>query len=125
MIPKICALGIILAFVCLMLSEMGFKGKKAFALLSSVIILIGLVSELGSIFSETSSLFEDTEVGDTAKAALKVVGLGYVFGISADVTEELGEVGISRALTLFGRVEILGMTLPYVKGAKSRTRLSD
>lgn len=115
MIPKICALGILLAFVGFLLSEMGFKGKRAFALLSSVIILISLVSELGEIFAETTSLFEKAGVDKTAKAALKIVGLGYVFGISADVAEQLGEAGISKALAIFGRVEIFAMTLPYLK----------
>ena len=115
MIPKACALGIILAFSCLLLSEMGFRGKKVFALLSSVVILISIASELDGIFTEASSLLDDAGVGEAAKAALKVVGLGYVFGISSDIVEQLGETGISKSLTLLARVEIFGITFPYVR----------
>ena len=115
MIPKVCAIGILLAFVGFLLSETGFKGKRVFGLLSAVTVLIGVLSELTEIFSQTSELFISAGVSDIARAGLKIVGLGYVFGISSEVAEQLGEVGVSRALTLFGRIEIVGLTLPYVK----------
>ena len=115
MIPKICAVGIILAFVGFLLSEMGFKGKKALGALSLVLMLICFAKETDTVLSESLSLFSRAGLGDTAGRALKVVGLGYVFGISTDVCEELGETGVSKALVLIGRVQIIGITLPYVK----------
>lgn len=115
MIPKICALGVLLAVVGFLLSEIGFKGKRAFALLSFVLIGISVLSDAGELFSEILSLSEGLGVADTAKGALKVVGIGYVFGISSDIADQLGETGVSKALTLAGRIEILALTIPYIK----------
>ena len=115
MIPKICALGVLLAVVAFLLSEMGFKGKRVFALLSAVIVLTGLISELGGIFTGIEDIFGEESATGLARSALKIVGIGYVFGISCEVAEELEQTGIAKTLALFGRVEIVGLTLPYVK----------
>jgi hypothetical protein len=115
MIPKVCAIGVIVAFTGFLLSEMGFKGKKIFVALSVVLMLIYVAGETGSVISETVSIFMGAGIGDISGRALKIVGLGYVFGISCEVCEELGETGIQKALTLVGRVEIIGVTLPYIK----------
>ena len=115
MIPKICALCVICALVGFLLSEMGFKGKKAFVLLSITLILSSTVGQIGEIFTDTVKFFGNFGVGETAKSASKIVGLGYVFGISTDICDELGETRISKALVLCARVEILGLTIPYVK----------
>ena len=115
MIPRAAALGILLAVVGFLLSEMGFKGKRAFALFSLVVLCFSVVGELGEIFSAVSSVSEEVGISGVLRGALKVVGLGYVFGISSDVSEELGEKGIAKGLTLVGRVEIFGISLPYIK----------
>ena len=115
MIPKILAIGMIIAFTGLLLSEMGYKGKRSFAALSSVLLLTSLADELYGIFSEIYRIAEDGGAAEVARSALRVIGLGYVFGISADIAEELGETGVSRALGTVGRVEIFGLTLPYAK----------
>ncbi len=115
MIPKIIAVGLIAAFLGAILAEMGCRTKKIFITLSVIIMMLALVSELGVIFGEILSVSEDAGATEVVKCALKIVGLGYVFGISAEVCEELGEKSISTLLVLFGRIEMLLVTLPYVK----------
>ena len=50
-----------------------------------------------------------------ARAMLKILGAGYVFGVCSDICSELGEGGLSGAVCLFGRVEIIALSLPYIK----------
>ena len=42
-------------------------------------------------------------------------GLGYLFGISADICRELGESGIAKSLEVVGRVEIIAVAVPFWK----------
>lgn len=115
MIPKILAVGLIAAFVGALLSEMGCKAKKVFVVLSAVMLLLGICKEVFSVLSEILSLGEDTGVGEATKSALKIVGIGYVYGISSDICEELGEPGIAGVLGLSSRVETFLVALPFLK----------
>ncbi len=115
MIPRIIAVALISALVGVILSEMGCRSKRIFIAISVVVMLLGLSSELAELFSSLSFFAEGAGVGEVARCALKIVGLGYVFGISADIAEELSEKSIASLLTLFGRIEMLAVALPYIK----------
>ncbi len=108
-------IAVIAALTGVILTEMGCKSKRAFITLSLVVMLLGLCGELAVIFSQITSFGELSGVGEVAECALKVVGLGYVFGISCEICEELGERSISSILSLFGRIEMLAVTIPYIK----------
>ncbi len=113
MIPKLCALGLLLAFVGIMLSELGYKSKRLFSVLAAVAVFSVLGGEISSALSSLLSIGEITGVSEIAVSALKIVGLGYVFGISADIIKELSEPMIASAVTVGGRLEILIVVLPY------------
>ena len=113
MIPKICALGLLLAFVGVMLSEVGYKSKKLFSLLAAVAVLSLLGGEISSALSSIMSLGEITGISEIAATALKIVGLGYVFGVSSDIIKELSEPTLASFVTVGGRIEILIVVLPY------------
>jgi stage III sporulation protein AD len=115
MILRICGIAVLTAIVGMMLGEMGFKGRRLFGTVSAVMLLIGVLESVGTVFSEISSLTSAAGVSEIALTALKIVGVGYVSGISCDVASELGEGGVARAVELSGRVEMLLITLPYLK----------
>ena len=115
MMLKMCGVAILMAVVGAMLGELGFKGKRIFGVLCVVMLITGAVGGLGSIFGELGALSEMAGVSEISVAALKVVGAGYVFGVSADIASELGESGISSALGVLGKVEILAIVFPYFK----------
>lgn len=113
MIPKICAVGLLVALVGALLSECGWRGKKMFGVLCATVLLAGLGESVSLLFGGVTVLSESAGISEVASAALKVVGAGYVFGFSADVARELGESSVASALTLAGRVEILLLVFPY------------
>lgn len=114
MILKACALGLIAAVTGQLLGEGGFKGKRFFSVLCIIGILVFVVDGVASLATELSGFIGDDAMG-VAKCAVKIVGAGYIFGISADIAGELGEGGISKALLAVGRVEIIVMSFPYFK----------
>ena len=110
---KVIAYALITLFLGVVLKELGFKGSR-------LIMLLGTVSLLGlSVIyvGEAVSLFPglDGEGKEYSVAMLKMVGVGYAFGICSDVCRELGETSLASALCLFGRIEILMLSMPFVK----------
>ena len=113
MIPKICAIGLLSAILSAFLGEMGFKSKKLLSLLA-ILLLLGTMNDGIAVIMGKILPFSDTVgISEACKSALKTVGLGYLFGFTADVCAELGETGVSKAVSIAGRVEIILVALPY------------
>ena len=110
---KVIAYVLMTLFLGVVLRELGFKGSRLVILLGTVSILGASVLYLGETVSAISAI---TDKGnECAVAMLKIVGVGYAFGICSDVCRDLGESGLSGAVCLFGRVEILMISLPFIK----------
>ncbi len=111
---KIIGIALICALVSFLLSELGFRGKK----LISVIVCLLLFSFMGQGLSNMIGKFipysEAAGLSEAAVCAAKVIGVGYIFGITSDILTELGEPMPSKALTAVGRVEIILIVLPYI-----------
>lgn len=108
---KIAFLGLVFAFSAVLLKNLGWRGASVFTALGIVAIL----GEMRGTFSEIGKLSELwVSLGDGSVAIFKIIGIGYLFGISAEISRELGESGISSALTLVGRFEVIAVALPFV-----------
>lgn len=108
---KLCFLGLIVAFCAVLLKNFGWRGAPVFAALG----IVALLSDIPAFFSDAFKLFDAWQgLSESAAAIFKIVGIGYLFGISSDICRELGESGISSALTLVGRFEIIAVALPFI-----------
>lgn len=114
MVLKICGGAILAAILGFILSELGFRGKKAFTTLMIVIFLLIFVDHIADAASQIMSVPITDEGKKSLALALKIVGVGHAFNLSADACAELSEGGIASVLTLVGRLEILAMILPSV-----------
>lgn len=113
MIPKICAIGLLGAMLSFFLGELGFKNKRLVAVLSAILLISSLKSGVDTFVGKITELSHLAGISDACTCALKVVGLGYVFGLSSDLCTELGEGGVAKAMTVVGKVEIMLVALPY------------
>ena len=99
----------------LILKSFGFRGAP----LVSVIAIVSLVSYYSEALLSVSSLFgelsDTAEVGGYVSAALKIVGISYLSGISRDVCLEIGESGIARAVSVVTKLELVLVTVPFIK----------
>lgn len=106
-------MALLLAVSAFLLRQFGWGGAPVFAAVCAV-VLLGEVSEtLGSIFGFVTAFGETSSLSEPIEAALKALGAGYLFGISADVCRELGESGMAKAVEAVGRVEIIAIVIPY------------
>ena len=110
----IIALSLIGAFLALVLKEIGFKGARLISAVVCVTVFFFATSGIGKIMK---AVFTAADVGGVEEAAgcmMKIVGIGYVFGICSDLCREVGENGVASALQMAGRVEILLISVPFI-----------
>ena len=110
---KTVAYVLITLFLGLILKELGFKGSKLVLLLGIVSVIGAATIYLGRIISEFGGMADGGE--EYTVAMLKIIGLGYVFGVCSDVCAELGEGTLGNTVCLFGRIEIVAVCAPFIK----------
>lgn len=109
-----CGVALLTAMVALLLRECGFRGAPVVmavgtcALLSLCAELLGEALPLLSAFSFSDGLQRH------AAAVMRIVGIGWLSGLTADLCRELEAVGLARAVAVVGRVCMLGVALPFV-----------
>lgn len=114
MIPRVLGIGLLAAVLGYVLSQLGFGGKRAFGALSFVIIIASLGTGIGEIVGEVGSFANASGISESCSVALKILFVGYVFGVCSDVAAELSETTVANALTVAGRVETVLLVLPYL-----------
>ena len=110
---KIIAYAFITLFLGVVLKELGFKGTRLVMILGTLSLLCVSITYIGEAMSIFPVAYADGE--EYAVAMLKMVGVGYAFGICSDICRELGEGSLSGVVVLLGRVEILALSVPFIK----------
>lgn len=113
MITAVCSFALISAILCLLLREFGFRSPRIFATLCLVLLLSALSSPLAELFASVSRITDTAGISSAAGGAARAVGVGYIFGFTADICESVGEGGIATAVLMVGRVQIFLIALPY------------
>jgi len=112
---KLLGIGLLVAVFCLLLGELGSRSRPAVSVLGSVIILLGVMPEISGVISEVLSISDKVGASEIATLAAKLVGVGYIFGLVAEICEGLSERGVANAVLLAGRVEIFVLVFPCFK----------
>ncbi len=113
MIPKVCAAAIVSVALCVVLDSLGFRQKGLFAALCALLMLSAVGDSLSSLFGSVLSITEQVGISEAAGCALRAIGLGYVFGFTADVCRSLGESLIAKVVEVVGRVQIFMVAFPF------------
>ncbi len=115
MIIKYCAIALLCAFVAFFLSELGWKGKRLFSVVGLCCIIGLVLPALSDILSSIMDTAKLSGISEAAECSLKILGVGYVFGISSDICREVGEGAIATALGICARTEIFILVYPFLK----------
>jgi len=101
----------VLLFLGIILREVGFKGVR----------LIGLIGVLGIVGAGIFTVeYISVILGGIGQGSadeyivtvMKILGIGYISGLCADVCMEFGEIALSNAVLLFGKAEMLLISVP-------------
>ncbi len=96
-----------------MLRSFGWRGAPVFASVALVMLLTEAAGVLESVLLSARNIGVGAGLSEPVSAALKVLGLGYLYGICADVCRDMSESGIAKAVEAVGRVEIVAVVMPY------------
>ena len=115
MLWKTCGVALIAAFLCYLLGELGFRGKRVISSFALVFFFLIFVDLAGEIFGSIAAVSIGDEGREAISAALKIIGIGQGFGICASLCSELSENGIASVITLIGKAEIVLIMLPFLR----------
>ena len=104
-------IALISAVSALLLRQFGWRGVPVFVSLCLVLLLSDIFATVSSVFEFMRSI---PAAEESAEAIVKIIGVGYLFGISADLCRELGESSIASAVILLGRMETVAIALPFI-----------
>lgn len=112
-IGSLLGLALICAAASLILKNFGWRGAPVLV----CVCIVGMFSLFSSAFAEIrggiGEIVKSADIGEYADAVLKIIGIGYLYTIGCDLCTELGEVGIAKAITMGGRLEIILIAVPY------------
>ena len=107
---------IILLLICAqLLRQLGWRGAPVFVAVCAVMLLVEAGRGFFDIFSSLEGMFSGAGFSDALGAAIRIVGIGYLFGICADVCRELGENTLAKITEVVGRAEILIVIMPFLE----------
>ena len=113
MILKIFGLALLLSMTAFLLRSFGWRGAPIFASDALVLLLSEAAGGLESVFLSVEKIGGGAGISEPVSASLKILGLGYLYGICADVCRDMSEAGIAKAVEVVGRVEIVAVVMPY------------
>ncbi len=112
---RICGIGILVAVISFLLSELGFRGKRALGTLGVVLFLLVFIDLAKDAITKIADIPISEQGRKSFSSALKIIGVGHAFGISGDICTELSEGGVASMLLLIGRLEIVLIIIPYLR----------
>ncbi|MBQ8414440.1 MAG: hypothetical protein IJX58_04255 [Clostridia bacterium] len=115
MIPKICLFAILCTLLGTLLHGLGYKSKGLFATLGGIMLLGAINGGLSEVFGGIISIATEAGITEAAAAALRAVGLGYIFGFTSEICSSLGETLIASVVTAAGRIQIFLVAYPYIE----------
>ena len=81
----------------------------------TVISTIATVAILYPIFSFIDEISKNTAVYDYLPILMKSLGIAFAVQITADICNDAQESSLANRITLFGKAEILIISLPLIK----------
>ncbi len=111
----ICVTVLLVAALSLILKVFGFKGAPVFAALAFCALLSSFVDKINSAFSAFSNFSAIADISIYTEACVKVIGIGYLAGVSGDVCREIGESGAAKCINVFAKLELIAICTPFIK----------
>lgn len=90
------------------------------AIVTSLIILLALMTDLKRIMTDLETLAERYAVNlDIIAVLIKIIGIAYLAQIGAKICADAGEGAIASKVEMCGRILILGAAMPQMLAALS------
>jgi len=111
---KICGAAVVALSAVLLLRDTNTSYAQLVPIVFGVCIIARVALSTGEVFAFVTDFAENSTVGGRLKVLLKAAGVAYMTDVTADLCREAGSGGIATYVELFGRCELVLLSLPLV-----------
>lgn len=113
-IGQICGLAILCAALALLLKTAGAKPASAIPLTGGVLLSLFSLYRYEKPIATLLQLAEEAGVSASLGAILKMLAVGCLTTLAADICRDMGELSLGARVEACGRAEILLLCLPFI-----------
>ena len=111
---QLCGVGILAAAASLILKSNGAKLAPLVAVAGGLLLLVFAFHRYRQPIDAMLRLAEEAGVRSSLAAVLKMLAVGCLTTLAADVCREMGESTLGARVEMCGRAEILLLCLPFL-----------
>ena len=112
---KMCGIVLCALIICVVFKNL----KSEYSLVIRIVITVGvslasfiIIEPLLTFIDEISS---NTAVNNYVPTLIKALGIAFTVQITSDICRDAGESSLGERIELFGKVEILLISIPLIK----------
>lgn len=114
-IVHIVLLGIITSVIYIILNQVNPSFAFFISLVASLIILVLVVNQIGSILYLLKTLGEKAQInGMYMDTILKIIGIAYIAELGVNLTKDAGLGSVAAKIELAGKIFILVLAVPII-----------
>lgn len=111
---QLCALGVLAACLGYVLRSAGAKGAVAVSLAGGLAFLGYALARYREPIAALREMAERAGLTPALESILRMLFIGLLAGIAADICRDVGEAGLAARVEFCGRVEIILLALPFL-----------
>lgn len=113
---KLCGLALCGVMLCAVFKSS--KNEYSLFVRIGISVLVSLLSFtlFLPILSFVDEITKNTAIYEYIPTLIKAFGIAVAVQLTADICKDAGEESIANKITLFGKAEILILTMPLIKG---------
>ena len=114
-IVQVVTLGIVASILYIMLKDLNPSIAFFLILITSIIIFLAVIKQIGIIFSLLETLGQKAKIdGMYMETILKIIGIAYIAELGASITRDAGLGSVAAKIELAGKIFILLLAIPVI-----------
>ncbi len=114
-IISVCGVAVILAVIVVFFKQIKSEFALPLVLVCSILLLKNTLSVLLVNFEFLNSLLDSSYLGEYSDILFKTFGISLTVQTASDICRDAGESSIASKIELFGKAEILVISIPLIK----------
>ncbi len=112
---KMCGLVLCALIVCIVFKNLKSEFSLLIRIAITVIVSIISLALIEPLFSFIDEISKSTAVYGYLPTLVKALGIALAVQITSDICKDAGEGALSERIELFGKAEILLLSIPLIK----------
>lgn len=112
---KMCGIILCTLSICIVFKNLKQEYSFFVRIIVSFFVAISTLAIIQPILSFISEISRDTPLYSYVPTLIKALSIAFIVQITQDICNDAQEAGLGEKIALFGKVEILALSLPLIK----------